>query len=147
MWHSCRRFPLSAVLSGVPAAHQAIFRRIRDLLRACGPLIAFGRRPRTVVFQVRVRFAGIHFRKNRVDANLWLEHRASHPQLARVQAFSEIGSHGFAHYFHFTEAGQVDRAFARLARAAYGVGAQRSRQATADRPPRPEPRALPRRKR
>lgn len=128
MWHSCRRFPLSAVLRGVPPEHRAIFRRIRELLHACGPLIAFGRRPRSVVFQVRVRFAGIHFRKPWVEANLWLERRAKHPLLARVISFREIGSHGYAHYFHFTAASQLDRAFARLAREAYLVGAQRSRE-------------------
>ena len=127
MWHSCKRVPLSAVLRGVPKAHAAVFRRFRELLREQGPLIAFARRPRTVVFQVRVRFAGIHFRKAWVDANLWLERRASHPRLARVQAFSAIGSHGYAHYFHFTDPAQLDRAFGRLAAEAYRVGAQRSR--------------------
>jgi hypothetical protein len=127
MWHSCRRTPLSAVLRGVPADHVAVFRRFRDLLRQHGPLITVARRPRTIVFQVRVRFAGIHFRKAWVDANLWLERRASHPRLARVTDFREIGSHGYAHYFRFTAAAQLDRAFARLAGEAYQVGAQSGR--------------------
>ena len=132
MWHSCRRYAVSAVLVGVPKEHVAIFRRFRDLLRAHGPLIALGRRPRTVVFQVRVRFAGIHFRRTWVDANLWLERRATHPQLSRVAAFSDIGSHGYAHYFRFTKAAQMDRAFARLAGEAYQVGAQRARAGKGD---------------
>jgi len=128
MWHSCRSVPLSAVLLGVPKEHVAVFRRFRALLRAPGPLIVLPRRPHTVVFQVRVRFAGIHFRTAWVEANLWLERRASHPRLARVKAFRDIGSHGYAHYFRFTAATQLDRAFADLAAEAYEVGAQRSRQ-------------------
>ena len=131
LWHSCRRFPLRTVLGGIPPAHRAIVTHFRALLRACGPVIVYGRRPRTIVFQVRVRFAGLHMRQGWVEAGLWLERRATHPCLHRTASLRTIGSHGYAHYFRFTDVAQLDRAFEALAREAYVVGAQRSRPSRA----------------
>ena len=127
MWHSCRpSTALGAHFKGKPAALKQVFDRFRALMRACGPVTIYAR-PSVIVFQVRVRFAGIRVQKTQVVASLWLERRARHPCLARVTSFSAIGSHGYAHYFRFTAPGQLDRAFARLVREAYAVGAQRSR--------------------
>jgi hypothetical protein len=127
MWHSCRRFPIRDVLRGVPAEHRAIYTRLKAMLRACGPVIAYGRPPHTIVFQARVRFGGLHFRKHWVEAALWLERKAAHRHLHHRVPFQAIGSHGYAHYFRFTDVAQVDRTFSAIVCKAYEVGAQRSR--------------------
>jgi hypothetical protein len=41
--------------------------------------------------------------------------------IVRTVSFRQIRSHGYAHYFHFKELGQVDRAFALLVKEAYEV--------------------------
>ena len=43
-------------------------------------------------------------------------------------SFRQFESHGYAHYFHFTEVSQLDRGFALLVEEAYAVGAQTSRE-------------------
>jgi hypothetical protein len=127
MWHSCKpSIALSVHFRNRPLEFRRIFKRIRNLLGNCGPLTVYARSG-GIVFQVRVRFGGVRVRKNYVEVSLWLERRVKHPTLVRTTAFSEIGSHGFAHYFHFTATEQVDRQFAELVRQAYAVGAQTSR--------------------
>ena len=128
MWHACRRsHPLSTHFRGKPSEFRTVFNRFRTLMRRCGPLTIYARQT-AIVFQVRVRFAGVRVRQRWVEAGLWLERRAAHPQLAKVTPLRTLGSHGYAHYFHFTDAGQLDRPFAALAREAYAVGAQTSRR-------------------
>jgi len=103
-----------------------VFDRLRRLMRAAGPVTIYGR-VSGIVFQVRVRFAGVRILKRWVEVYLWLERRARHPLVVKVVSFRDLNSHGYAHYFRFTRAAQLDRRFAGLVRESYRVGAQTSR--------------------
>jgi hypothetical protein len=132
MWHSCKlSVALGVHFQYKPAAFRSIFNRVRTLLRACGPVTIYARSS-GIVFQVRVRFGGVRIRNKYVLVSLWLENRAEHPCVVRTVSFRQFESHGDAHYFHFTEVGQLDRGFALLVEEAYAVGAQTSRQKEGD---------------
>ena len=127
MWHSCRRSSrISSHFRRRPAEFREIFDRFRVLMRGHGPVTVYARTS-VIVFQVRVRFAGVRVRQRWVEVGLWLERRVRHPCLARVMSLRALGSHGYGHFFHFTSVNQLDPAFARLVREAYAVGAQESR--------------------
>jgi len=126
MWHSCRRVPVAAHFAGKPRILRAAFRRLVALVRACGPVTVYAQKTR-IVFQVRVRFGGVVVRARSLETALWLERKADHPTLRRIQPFSEYNSHGYGHYFRLGSPADLDDAFARLIREAYRVGCQEGR--------------------
>ena len=84
-------------------------------MRACGPATCYAQRSR-IVFQTRVRFAGVVVRRRRLDLGFWLHRRVGHPALVRVESF---GALGYGHHFRIAAAGDLDPALAALIAEAY----------------------------
>ena len=119
LWHSCGRYRLADHFVGRQPVVRRIFARLRQLVRACGPVTVYAQKTR-IVFQVRVRFTGAVTRQRSLEAGVWLKRRAAHPRLARL----EVLGREYLHYFRFTDPAQLDRAFAALVKEAYRIGRQ-----------------------
>ena len=126
MWHSCGRWRLADHFAGKPRVIRQLFNRLCKVVRECGPVTIYAQKTR-IVFQVRVRFGGVIARYHWLEAGLWLERRAQHPTLQRVQPFAAYNSHGYGHFFRLTALNQLDDDFAAFVREAYAVGCQTSR--------------------
>jgi hypothetical protein len=129
LWHSCVRISLADHFVGKPPLLRDIFRRVRAAVRACGPATCYAQRSR-IVFQTRVRFAGVVVRRHWLDLGLWLHRRVRHPALVRVESFGRLG---YGHHFRIAAAGDLDPALAALIAEAYGEALRpppRGRRAT-----------------
>jgi hypothetical protein len=92
-----------------------VFRRLRVVVRRCGPATCYAQRTR-IVLQARVRFAGVVVRQRWLELGLWLHRRVTHPRLVRVESFGRLG---YGHYFRLRAAPELDGALAALIAEAY----------------------------
>jgi hypothetical protein len=63
MWHSCGKFSLEDLFAHREPNVAKLFRQFAKMVRACGPVHMIPQKTR-VVFQVRMRFAGVTPRKS-----------------------------------------------------------------------------------
>jgi hypothetical protein len=115
LWHSCGHYTLASHFTGKPKQVRAAFDAYLGLAKACGPVTVYAQKTR-IVFQRRVRFAGVVVRQGFVDASMWLRRRVRHPRLARVES---LGRLGYGYHFKLTSPADVDRSLAKLMREAY----------------------------
>ena len=120
LWHSCVRVPLADHFKGKDPIVRRLFTQWHSLARRSGPVTVYAQKSR-IVFQVRVRFAGAVTHKSWLEATLWLQHRADHPCLTRVEDFGRLG---YVLHFRLAKAEDIDGDLAALMGEAYSVGKQ-----------------------
>ncbi|MEW6742518.1 MAG: DUF5655 domain-containing protein [Planctomycetota bacterium] len=120
LWHSCGRYRLAEHFEGKEAGVRKLFARFRELVRECGPVTVYAQKTR-IVFQTRVRFAGVTLRKKWLDLGLWFPHRVTHRTLRRVEVLTP---RCIIHEFRLQDVEDLDAAFATIVREAYAVGLQ-----------------------
>jgi hypothetical protein len=101
-------------------ATRALFRRFRDLVRACGPVHMYAQKTR-IVFQVRARFAGVTPRKRHLVCTVWLRRRVESGRFSKIEF---LPPDNYIHTFHITGEADLDDVVAALLREAYAVGRQ-----------------------
>jgi hypothetical protein len=116
LWHSCGRYRIADHFRGKDPAVRRTYRRFAEVVRSCGKVTIYAQKSR-IVCMVDVRFAGAVARKKWLECGMWLDRKAAHPALVRIERFS-AGSYG--HYFRFRDPSEIDEAFASLLREAYG---------------------------
>ncbi len=120
LWHSCGRYRLSDHFADKDPMVRKLFQHLRRLVRACGPTTVYAQKTR-IVFQGRVRFAGVVARRRWLDVGLWLARRVTHPTLQRVEGVAPLC---YGHFFRFHALEEFDAAFTALLAEAYAIGQQ-----------------------
>ena len=118
LWHSCGSYRLKDHFDGKPDVLRETFNQYVAAARTHGPLTVYAQKTR-IVFQRRVRFAGVVVRKDWIDASMWLKRRVDHPLLVRVESFGNLG---FGHHFRLSHPHDIDQAMIELVGEAYEVG-------------------------
>lgn len=121
MNHSCERHSLDEPFQGRPAEILRLFDAVRQTIEDIGPVTLVPYRDR-VAFMVRVRFAGVQPRNNRLNVNFWLTRRIESPRFQRVETLSPR-THIYTVWV--SDPSDVDSELAGWLREAYGVGCQR----------------------
>ena len=118
LWHSCGRYRLADHFAGKPVSLRKTFDRYLAAARTHGSVTVYAQKTR-IVFQRRVRFAGVVVRKDWLEATMWLRRRVNHPRLIRTESFGQLG---FGHHFRLCDPDDVDQAMIELLGEAYEVG-------------------------
>ena len=125
MWHSCVRLRISDHFRGKDPAVRLLYRRFRRLVESCGPVTVYALKS-GIVFQARVRFAGVVPRKRWLDGAFWFKRRLKHPRFYRIE---KIPPHDYIHRFRVAKLADIDRELAKFALEAYAVGCQKHLEA------------------
>lgn len=120
IWHSCGRYRLEDHFTGKAPIVRELFDRLDAVIKDFGPANVYAQKT-SIVFQVRVRFARAMPKKQWLDGHFWLKRRASHPSLTKVE---HLLRQDWIHWFRLTAPGDIDKAFVRLLKESYGIGAQ-----------------------
>ncbi|HEX5724892.1 MAG TPA: DUF5655 domain-containing protein [Longimicrobiaceae bacterium] len=119
--HSCTAATVEQHLAGKDPHGVALYHRFEALVRDCGPFVLAPARTR-IGFQVRMIFAAVSVKDDRLDGHVVLARRLEHPRFRRVESFSPR-SH--AHYFRLRSLEEIDGEVAAWVREAYAVGEQK----------------------
>jgi len=120
IWHACARHTEAEHLRGKSEMAVWLYRRIVRMLRECGPLrIVPGKTG--IAFQVRMRFAGVHIRKNGVRLGFLLTRGLAHPRITQVHAYTPR-CHG--HHVHLSAPEDLNTELESWLRESYRVGQQ-----------------------
>jgi uncharacterized protein DUF5655 len=117
-WHSCGKHTLEALFVGSEPHLAALFETFAARVRACGPVAMIPQKTR-VVFQVRIRFAGVYPRKSFLLAGLLLPRRYDDRRFVKIEAYSP---RNFGHQFRIASEANLDADFDRWLREAYKMG-------------------------
>ena len=82
-WHSCGKFTVEQYLDGKPAEIAALFDRLVELAKACGPVIVAPTKS-MVLFKARTTFAEIKAKKDRLDVQVVFQERVANPRFTRI---------------------------------------------------------------
>jgi hypothetical protein len=121
MYHSCVRVKIADHFRGKDLLVRKLYEAYRTLVKRCGPVTVYANMT-GVVFQARVRFAGVTPKKHWLDGAFWLKRRVEHPRFYRIEA---IPPGDYIHRFRLTEVSDIDKELARFVREAYDVGCQK----------------------
>ena len=86
--------------------------------RTHGKVTVYAQKTR-IVFQRRVRFAGVVVRKDWIEARMWLRRRVDHPLLIKTESYGQLG---FGLHFRLSDPQDIDQAMIELLGEAYDVG-------------------------
>ena len=120
LYHSCGNYRLDDHFRGTDPSRRATFDRLRALVRGIGPATVYAQKTR-IVFQGRVRFAGVVVRKRWLQVALWLTRRTDHPLLHKTERYAP---NCLAHFLRVTRPEELDAAFVSMLRDAYAIGQQ-----------------------
>lgn len=120
MWHSCGQFTLKALFARSDPHVIKLFRKFAKMVKACGPGKMIPQQTR-VVFQMRVRFAGVYPRKSYLLCAVALPQRLENPRFERIEKFTE---HFISHHFRVDSEADLDDEVQSWLRESYRVGAQ-----------------------
>src|SRR5206468_1679542 len=120
--HSCgRRQELDAhFAAGLPVV-RAIFDAFADAVRSCGPVEILSEKTR-IAFHVRMSFAAVTSRRDRLDGHLVLASRVESPRFIKIETYSP---RNHLHAFRLTSVEEIDDELRRWIREAYAVGEQK----------------------
>ncbi|HEX6746262.1 MAG TPA: DUF5655 domain-containing protein [Longimicrobium sp.] len=119
--HSCVVASVEQHLAGKGQHVVELYRRFAEAVAACGPVILAPARTR-IGFQVRMIFAAVTVRADRLDAHVVLARRLEHPRFTRVES---ISPRNHVHHFRIRHADEIDAEVAAWLRESYAVGEQR----------------------
>lgn len=117
--HACGRHDLASHFEGRSANVRAIYDAFLAMLEGFGPVIVLPEKTR-IAFQVRMSFAQLTIRRDRVLGHLVLARRVEDPVFTRVESFSP---RNHLHAFRLDVPEEVE-CLKDFAREAYAVGRQ-----------------------
>ena len=121
MWHSCGRFSLNDLFARSEPRVAKIFREFARMVCACGRVHMIPQKTR-VVFQARMRFAGVMPRKSHLICHFVLPRKIDNERFYKIETFNP---RCHAHYLRVSEEAELDRDVARWLKEAYQVGQQK----------------------
>jgi hypothetical protein len=121
MWHSCGKYSLEALFARSEPHVMKIFKKLAEMVRACGPVTIIPQKTR-VVFQVRVRFLGCVPRKSYLLCNFEFAQRQKHPRFRKIETYAPRW-HG--HELRVDSEQELDAQVEGWIREAYAVGEQK----------------------
>jgi Domain of unknown function (DUF5655) len=119
--HSCIVVPVEAHLEGKPEHVIRLYRRFAQMVKRCGPVRMAPTKTR-IGFQVRMIFAAVTVKQQRLDGHLVLARRFDHPRFARIDSLSP---RNHVHHFRIRSLDELDGELQRLVCEAYAVGQQK----------------------
>ena len=121
MWHSCGKFSLEDLFARSEPHVKKIFYEFAQMVRACGPVHMVPQKTR-VVFQARMRFAGVMPRKSHLMCHFVLPRKIDNERFHKIETYNP---HCHAHYLRVSEEAEFDRDVAHWLAEAYEVGEQK----------------------
>jgi hypothetical protein len=118
--HACGRHTLDAHFAGKSEEVRRIYDAFLELLERCGPVTVLPEKTR-IAFHVRMSFAQLTVRRDRVLGHFVLAREVPDPAISRIEFFSR---RNIVHHFRLERSDQVERLGA-FAREAYEVGCPR----------------------
>jgi hypothetical protein len=119
--HFCSQITLREHLSGKTPHAIALFRDFAKLVKRCGPVRVVPEKTR-IAFQVRMSFAAVSLRRDRLVGHVVLSRHLEHPRFTKIE---RISPRNHVHSFCFYTRADLDREVLAWLREAYRVGQQR----------------------
>ena len=119
--HFCSHYTLRQHLAGKTPQAIALFREFAKLVKRCGPVRTLPEKTR-VAFQVRMSFAAVSLRRDRLIGHVVLARRLENPRFTKIEY---ISPRNHVHSFCFHSREEMDREVLAWLREAYQVGQQR----------------------
>src|ERR1700683_5572811 len=113
--HSCFRCTLREHLAGKSPFAIALFRRFAKLVKRCGPVRIVPEKTR-IAFQVRMTFAAVSLRRDRIVGHVVLARRLEHPRFTKIEY---ISPRNHVHHFVFNSHSELDNEVVAWLREAY----------------------------
>jgi len=82
-WHSCGKFTVEQYFDSKPCEIVALFERLVELAKACGPVIVAPTKS-MVLFKARTTFAEVKAKKDRLDVQVVFQKRVANPRFTRI---------------------------------------------------------------
>jgi Domain of unknown function (DUF5655) len=118
--HSCSRYTLREHLAGKSPRAIALFREFAKLLKRCGPVRVMPEKTH-IEFQVRMSFAAVSLRRDRIVGHVVLARRLENPRFTKIEY---ISPRNHVHSFCFYSREELEREVLAWLREAYRVGQQ-----------------------
>ena len=119
--HFCSRYTLREHLAGKSALAISLFREFANLVKRCGPVRVVPEKTR-IAFQVRMSFAAVSLRRDRIVGHVVLARRLENPRFTKIEY---ISPRNHVHSFCFHSCEELDGEVLSWVREAYCVGQQR----------------------
>jgi len=119
--HFCSQYSLRQHLAGKTPHAVSLFREFTKLVRRCGRVRVIPEKTR-IAFQVRMSFAAVSLRRDRIIGHVVLARRLKNPRFTKIETIS-LRNH--VHSFCFTSRSQLDKEVLSWLREAYRVGQQK----------------------
>lgn len=119
--HSCSRHTMDEHLAGKSPHAIALFQCFSDLVKSCGDLRVLPEKTR-IAFQVRMSFAAVSLRRDRLVGHVVLARRLESPRFIKIET---ISPRNHVHSFSFSSREEMDSEVLAWLREAYLVGQQR----------------------
>ena len=116
--HFCSGHTLREHLAGKTPHAIKLFREFARLTKRCGDVRIVPEKTR-IAFQVRMSFAAVSLRRDRIVGHVVLAWRLENPRFTKIET---ISPRNHVHSFCFTSAAQMDNEVLNWLREAYGVG-------------------------
>ena len=120
-WHSCGKFTVEQYLDGKPPAIVALFDRLVELAKACGPVIVAPTKS-MILFKARTSFAEVKAKKDHLDVHVVFQKRVANHRFTRVTV---LWPGCIVHSFQVKKIGQLDDEVAGWLREAYEMNLQK----------------------
>src|SRR6516162_11429616 len=85
--HFCSRYTLREHFAGKTPHAIALFRDFAKLVKRCGPVRVVPEKTR-IAFQVRMSFAAVSLRRDRLVGHVVLARRFQHPRFTKIETIS-----------------------------------------------------------
>ena len=119
--HFCSRYTLREHLTGKSRLAITLFQEFARLVRRCGPVRVVPEKTR-IAFQVRMSFAAVSLRQDRIVGHIVLARRLENPRFTKIEY---ISPRNHVHSFCFRSLHELDHELLTWVREAYRVGQQR----------------------
>jgi hypothetical protein len=107
-------------LAGQSPLAIALFRQFAKFVKRCGPVRVVPEKTR-IAFQVRMSFAAVSLRRDRIVGHVVLARRLKNPPFTKIEY---ISPRNHVHHFRFHSRANLDREVLGWLREAYRVGQQ-----------------------
>jgi hypothetical protein len=118
--HACARHTVAGHFEGKNPAVRFLFDGLLGILKRCGPVRVVPGKT-SIVFQVRMRFAGATVRRNSLEVTFVLPRRLDHPRVKKCLVYSR---RSYYHYIDISTPADLDEELMQWLREAYRVGQQ-----------------------
>ena len=120
LWHSCTRRSAKDLFAKCDPLVWKLYQKYLKMARRCGP-VALSVRTDSVIFRVRVRYAGCIPRRDCLLCHFALRAPIAAPRIFKIESYTP---RWHRHYVRVSALRELDAAIERWLRASYRVGAQ-----------------------